>query len=94
MEQAPYKVTIDSIDHELVGVDRAKFQQTMGQAYYGKYVPEAMQSDFFRELPAEQQVEVLQSLQSQAKYDAIGIQRRCSGRFCYRPFNNAAAADV
>lgn len=91
MEQAPYKVTIDSIDHELVGVDRAKFQQTMGQAYYGKYVPEAMQSDFFRELPAEQQVEVLQSLQSQAKYDAIGIQRRCSGRFCYRPFNNAAA---
>ena len=91
MEQAPYKVTIDSIDHELVGVDRAKFQQTMGQAYYGKYVPEAMQSDFFRELPAEQQVEVLQSLQSQAKYDAIGIQCRCSGRFCYRPFNNVAA---
>lgn len=79
MEQAPYKVTIDSIDHELVGVDRAKFQQTMGQAYYGKYVPEAMQSDFFRELPAEQQVEVLQSLQSQAKYDAMAEYAKSKG---------------
>lgn len=71
MEPAPYTVTIESKDITLTGEERSKFQRTMGQAYYGKYLPQAIDSEAFGLLSEEQKVKVLQDLQAQAKYDAM-----------------------